>query len=308
MIDVKKLFVKSFIALSLISLYGCDNSPDQDNYSDEMAKQDEDNFVNSVSKSQTFENINKECQELVPYLSKMREQDPSVMEIYYGINEKDGKTKELHIVRADSEITNVSSATCDKYGVAYVSENNNNTNVYASNSQTHRLVNSSSLNSDNNEEIFKNNTASGNINNEGHIPDVQTQSDNHVQNQVKSNPTFTDHVFLLAGGMAAGYMLSQYVNAGRGNGMNYLSNNYQNTSYQNLDDQERRKRRGVITSAYIGNISKNNKIALREGIKTGQVKMPTTSRSYQSRTLSTRSSGFFKSSGGARSGGYSGGG
>lgn len=299
MIDIRKIFVRSVIALSLIGLYGCDNSADQDGYTDEMAKQDEDNFVNSVSKSQTFENINKECQELVPYLTKIREQDPSVMEIYYGINEKDGKTKELHIVRADNEISNVSAATCDKYGVAYVTQNSStiihNNNNLSSNSVLNKTT--TSLTSDNNE---------------GHIPDVQTQSSNVTQNhsemQARPTPTFTDHVFPLVGGVAAGYMLGQYINAGRGNGMNYLSNNYQNTSYNNLDDQERRKRRGVITSAYIGSISSRNKAALRNGIKTGEVKMPTTSRSYQSKNLTTRSAGFFKSSGGARSGGYSGGG
>lgn len=300
MIDVKNFFTKSLIALSLIGLYGCDNSIDQDNYTEEMAKQDEDNFVNSVAKSQTFENINKECQELIPYLSKMREQDPSVMEIYYGINETDGKTKELHIIRSDKEIENVSSATCDKYGVAYVSENyvnnsNDNQNIYNSHNNQ-RIVGNSILDSSNNESS----TASGNI------PNVKTQNENHAQAQPST--TFTDHVFPLAGGMAAGYMLSQYLNAGRGNGINYLSNNYQNTSYKNLDEQERRKRRGIITSTYIGNISNSNKSALREGLKTGKVKMPTTSRSYQSKNLSTRSSGFFKSSGGARSGGYSGGG
>ena len=59
---------------------------------------------------------------------------------------------------------------------------------------------------------------------------------------------------------------------------------------------------------YINTVSNNNKVSLRKGIKTGEVKMPSTSRTYQSKSLTTRSSGFFKSSGGARSGGYSKGG
>lgn len=288
MTDIKRFFVKSAIALSLFSLYGCDNAPDQDSYDSAKAQQEEDDFVNNTAKNQTIENINKDCQELVPYLNKMREQDPSVMEIYYGINEKDGKTKELHIVRADRDIFNVSSATCDNEGVVSVSEVIHSSSTYVHNNV---IRNSSSLSSNSGNEVHN-----------APINDVNNVSQAH------SSPSFTDHVFPLAGGVAAGYMLSQYVNAGRGNGMNYLASNYQNTSYQNLDDQERRKRRGMVTSSYINTISNNNKVSLRKGIKTGEVKMPSTSRSYQSKSLTTRSSGFFKSSGGARSGGYSKGG
>ena len=302
MIDIRKVFVKSLIALSLIGLYGCDNSPDQDSYNEQMDQQDEDNFVNTVAKSQTFENINKECQELVPYLSKMREQDPSVMELYYGVSEKDGKTKELHIVRADQDVANVSAATCDKYGVASVSETGTTTQRIASGSSVSKVNTSGGSDND-----IQNSTTSSN---QGVIPDVQTHTQSDSQGHMEARPTqtFTDHVFPIVGGVAAGYMLNQYINAGRGNGMNYLTNNYQNTSYQNLDDQERRKRRGTVTSFYIGSLSNSNKAAIRNGIKTGQIKMPTTSRSYQGRNLSTRSSGVFKSFGGARSGGYSGGG
>lgn len=285
MTDIKRFFVKSAIALSLFALYGCDNAPDNDSYDAAKAQQEEDDFVNTTAKNQTIENINKDCQELVPYLSKMREQDPSVMEIYYGINEKDGKTKELHIVRADRDILNVSSATCDSEGVVSVREISHSSSTYVHNNV---IRNSSSI--------------SGN--------DVNSEPVHNSNNvtQAHSSPSFTDHVFPLVGGVAAGYMLSQYINAGRGNGINYLASNYQNTSYQNLDDQERRKRRGVITSSYINTVSNNNKVSLRKGIKTGEVKMPSTSRTYQSKSLTTRSSGFFKSSGGARSGGYSKGG
>ena len=282
MTDIKRFFVKSAIALSLFTLYGCDNSPDNDAYDAAKAQQEEDDFVNTTAKNQTVEDINKECQELVPYLSKMREQDPSVMEIYYGINEKDGKTKELHIVRADRDILNVTSATCDSDGVVSVSEKTDSSSTYVHHNTSSVINSSSNLNEP-----------------------VHTQNN---MPQAHSTPSFSDHVFPLVGGVAAGYMLSQYINAGRGNGMSYLSNNYQNTSYQNLDDQERRKRRGVVTSTYINTMSNNNKVSLKKGLKTGDIKMPSTSRSYQSKSLTTRSSGFFKSSGGARSGGYSKGG
>lgn len=283
MTDIKRFFVKSAIALSLFTLYGCDNSPDNDAYDAAKSQQEEDDFVNTTAKNQTVEDINKECQELVPYLGKMREQDPSVMEIYYGINEKDGKTKELHIVRADRDILNVTSATCDSNGVVSVSERPDSSSTYIHHTTSSVPNSSSNLNE-------------------------PVNTHNQSVPQVHSSPSFTDHVFPLAGGVAAGYMLSQYINAGRGNGMSYLSSNYQNTSYQNLDDQERRKRRGVVTSAYINTISNNNKVSLRKGIKTGEIKMPSTSRTYQSKSLTTRTSGFFKSSGGARSGGYSKGG
>lgn len=263
MVNIKGFFVKSAIALSLFALYGCDSSSDENSYDAAKVKQSEDDFVNTTAKNQTIENINKDCQELVPYLGKMREDDPSIMEIYYGISDADNKTRELHIVRADRNISNVTSAVCNDQGVVSVEE---------------RSVNDSSLN---------NNTS---------------------VSHMSASPTFTDNVYPLVGGVAAGYMLSQFLNAGKGNGMSYLNSNYQHNSYQNLDDQERRKRRGVITSGYINTMSNNNKVSLRKGISQGTVKMPSTSKTYQSKSLTTRSSGFFKSSGGARSGGYSSGG
>lgn len=296
MVNIKGIFLKSAIALSLFALYGCDNAPDDNAYDAAKAQKDEDDFVNNTANAQTREDINKSCQELVPYLKKMREQDPAVMEVYYGSN---NGVKEIHIVRADRDITNVSTEMCDANdGRAYVTEK---TSSYTSTTRYIRPSNNTLSSNNGISDVDESthlttNGASGVHGTDSSMP------------QAHSSPTFTDHVYPVVGGVAAGYMLSQYVNAGKGNGINYLNNNYQHSSYQNLNDEDRRKRRGVATSSYISFISNNNKNNIRNGIKTGQVKMPTTSRSYQSKNLSTRTLGVFKSSGGARSGGYSGGG
>lgn len=289
MVNIKGFFVKSAIALSLFALYGCDSGPDESSYDSARAQQDEDDFVNKTSNSLTREQVNKDCQELVPYLQKMREQDPSIVELYYGVSAADNKTRELHIVRADRDITNVSAVTCDDQGVASVSESGSHSST----------------------PVRMNNGVGTSVHSSGVSPDVHSSAVNsgNAMPQAQAQPTFSDHVFPLVGGVAAGYMLNQFINSGRGNGMNYLTSNYQNTSYQSLDDQDRRKRRGAATSAYINTLSASNTSNLRSGIKSGRVQMPTTSRSYQSKNLSTRQTAVFKSSSsGARSGGYSGGG
>lgn len=287
MVNIKGFFVKSAIALSLFALYGCDSGPDESSYDSARAQQDEDDFVNKTSNSLTREQVNKDCQELVPYLQKMREQDPSIVELYYGVSATDNKIRELHIVRANRDITDVNAVTCDDQGVASVSEKGS----YSSSP------------------VRMNNGVGTTPPSSGLSPDGHSIVSGDTMPQAHAQPTFSDHVFPLVGGVAAGYMLSQFINSGRGNGMNYLTSNYQNTSYQSMDDQDRRKRRGAATSAYISSLSTSNRANLRSGIKTGKVQMPTTSRSYQSKNLSTRQTGVFKSSSsGARSGGYSGGG
>lgn len=265
---IKHLFVKSAITVALFTLYGCDDS-NYETYDETSSQEAQKEFIADTVKQQTLSEIQNDSKELKDALKQMQERDPSIVNLYYGVNDKG--EKELHIVKDDSP---------EKSRLA----DDNDIGEFDIAEAVNKLPVNAHSNGDN-----QNLAYSGNKNTDTTLP------------QAQSNSTYTDYVFPMAGGLVLGMLLNKFMSGG----MVGLNNTYHPTSYSNLNNEERRKRKNVATSSYIYSSAWRNNASVRNNIQSGKMKMP---ESYKGKSLTTRQSGFFKSNSSARSSGYSKGG
>lgn len=108
----------------------------------------------------------------------------------------------------------------------------------------------------------------------------------------------SDTVWPLVGGMATGMLLANAMNSV--GGMSNYSKSYKPYNSYSYSNDERRKRRNIVTSGYVSSLSGN----IRNSIRSNPNFKTNAAKSFAGSRISSKSSGVFKSSSSARSSSY----
>lgn len=256
----------------LVGVVGCD---DDQAAIDQQKAQDE--FIKQETLKETMQQRNQENSELHSMLMQMRERDPTIVDLYYSLDDKG--QKQLHVIKDDT-------LTSSQLKNDFVDPSTNQLSV----EQLSKLYDQKNSASD-----FD--TGLQTWDNPPTAPVVAgTPIPAQTQTVVMDRShTYSDSVFPLINGITTGLLLSHFMNGG----MNSLNNTYHPQMYNNLSMEERKRRQNAAFFGYMGSSMSSHRSSVSSRVSSGALKSP---------VLSTRSSGFFSKSTSARSGGYSHGG
>lgn len=255
----------------LVGVVGCDDQ----SAIDQQKAQDE--FIKQETLKETMQQRNQENSELNSMLIQMRQRDPSIVDLYYGLDDKG--QKELHVIKDDT-LTNAQLTN------TYIDPNTNQLSVDEL-SKLYDKKKDSNSDFDTGPQSWDNPPAPN-----ATVAAAPAQTQTVVMDHSHS---YSDSVFPLINGITTGLLLSHFMNGG----MNSLNNTYHPQMYSNLSMEERKRRQNAAFFGYMGSSMSSHRSNVVSRVNSGALKSP---------ALTTRSSGFFSKSSSARSGGYSHGG
>ena len=261
----------------LVCVVGCDDQSDIDH------QKAQDEFIKQETLKETMQQRNQENSELNSMLIQMRQRDPSIVDLYYGLDDKG--QKELHVIKDDTltnaQLTNsyidpaTNQLSVDELSKLYDKKKDSNSDFDAGPQSW-----------DNPPAPVATTTPAV----AGTTVPAQTQTV-----VMDHSHSYSDSVFPLINGITTGLLLSHFMNGG----MNSLNNTYHPQMYNNLNMEERKRRQNAAFFGYMGSSMSSHRNSVASRVNSGALKSP---------ALTTRTSGFFSKSSSARSGGYSHGG